>query len=299
MAETGDSRPVSVVIPNYNGSELLRKCFSSVFESVCQYNENCEIIIVDDASTDDSISYIESEFPGVKILVRTENQGFIASCNHGVEEASHQVVVLLNNDIEACGDFISPAYRYFSDPDTFAVSLKSLYPDGKTFREGAKTVIVKSGLAKIRHAERHQPKPGADGRIETAYPVGGHMAVRKDYFIQLGGFDPIYSPFYWEDADLGFRAKQQGWKIYYEPDAVVIHHEQGSIKTNFQKEYIDTVKQRNRLIFTWRHLSSKSSGVFQKSFEKLRLLQAKFENDTVMQNAYKEAKRIFSNNQER
>jgi GT2 family glycosyltransferase len=72
-------------------------------------------------------------------------------------------------------------------------------------------------------------------------------------FCELGGFDALFHPFYWEDVDLGVRARERGWDIYYEPECRIIHHFGGTIQSSSRASEIAAIKARNRLLFAWRH----------------------------------------------
>ncbi|MFQ6115741.1 MAG: glycosyltransferase family 2 protein [bacterium] len=242
---------ISLVIPNWNGLPVLRECFPTIYGEVKTRHREDEIIVADDASSDGSVPFLKENFPEVKIVRGKGNLGFGKICNLGIREARNEIVILLNNDIKTGGDFITPCLKYFERDDTFAVAFQSLAEDGKTFREGAKKIEFKMGLPFVKHALKDEPKRNSDGTIYSLYAVGGHCAVSKSKFLELGGFDAIYHPFYWEDADLCYRAWKRGWKIYYEPKCVVVHKPMGTIKKSFTGTFIKNIKSRNRILFTW------------------------------------------------
>ncbi|MBD3168419.1 MAG: glycosyltransferase [candidate division Zixibacteria bacterium] len=239
---------IGIVIPCYNSRQLLKQYLPSIIDYSQKYN--AQITIVDDGSSDGSAEFIQSHFGDVNLILNRKNEGFIRTVNRGVKESSGDIAILLNTDIEARSDFIAPVLAHFKDDNVFAVSLKSRNPDG-TFREGAKRLVFRAGLPKVLHNEDDQYPP-VEGIRYTDYPVGGHCALRISMFKELGGFDDLYSPFYWEDTDLGYRARGHGWKIVYEPSAEVYHHH-GVIATSFEDEYIKNVRTRNRILFSLRH----------------------------------------------
>ncbi|MBM3324545.1 MAG: glycosyltransferase family 2 protein [Calditrichaeota bacterium] len=241
-----------IAIPSYNGCNALEICLQSIERWLGSHKDLAEIAVVDDGSTDGTREKIPDRFPFVRWIWQEENRGFCHSANRAIAECNADIVVLLNNDIELTSDILSPLSDYFSNPETFAVSFRSFQNDGRTFREGAKQLVWRQGFPFVLHAERHQPE-AIDGRIRSAYAVGGHAAFRRVMFCALGGFDSLFHPFYWEDVDLGVRARERGWEIYCEPDCCVIHHFGGTIQSSFSASDIAAIKARNRLLFAWRH----------------------------------------------
>jgi GT2 family glycosyltransferase len=241
-----------IAIPSYNGCSALEVCLQSIERWLGTQPDLGDVVVVDDGSEDDTRARLPERFPFVRWIWQEKNRGFGVTANRAVVECRAPIVILLNNDIEVTSDILSPLTDYFEDSQTFAVTFRSFQNDGRTFREGAKRLTWRQGFPVVLHAERHEPKP-IQRRIPSAYAVGGHAAFRRDMFCQLGGFDSLFFPFYWEDVDLGLRAAVRGWRIYYEPECRVIHHFGGSIQTMFSAADISTIKARNRLLFAWRH----------------------------------------------
>lgn len=266
--------PFSVVIPLYNDWSNYTRYFDANYQLIKSIHSSNEIILVDDTKNDDIVIDIRQKKYDVKIISHQKNEGFSRSANDGILQALYEVVFLLNSDISIKNDSLLNALSHFTDPSVFAVSLKSVYPDGK-IREGAKKLIRQFGLPKMKHSPKDYPKPDSRGRIISAYPVGGHCAVRKSYFTSLGGFDTIvFHPFYWEDADLGYRAQQKGWITVYEPTAEVVHpKEDSTIKNNYQWDYIRFIRRRNRIFFALKHFNKGISGILLKIGLYVRFLQ--------------------------
>ncbi|MCM8803864.1 MAG: glycosyltransferase, partial [Candidatus Omnitrophica bacterium] len=107
------NQKVSIIIPNWNGLELLKKNFYSVYESVKLHNSENEIIIVDNGSNDKSIDFIKKNFPDVKVIKLKENKGFGYACNIGVKYCKNKIFILLNNDVKVDKNFISPLLKHF------------------------------------------------------------------------------------------------------------------------------------------------------------------------------------------
>lgn len=240
------AQKISVIIPNYNGEEILKKNLPEVVK----YCTNCVIIIVDDASNDNSVSYVKDNFKSVRVLENKKNVGFAQAVNRGVEQAKSELVVLLNSDVLPKKDFIKPALKHFKDKKTFAVGFTDLS------HEQEKIVSRGRGGANFsRGFVNHYKLPSTLG--ETFWVSGGSGIYDRKIFLELGGFDPIYKPFYWEDIDLSFRAWRAGYRCLFEPAAKVEHfHEKGAIKKSSSSFFIRTVSYKNQIIFTWKNITS-------------------------------------------
>lgn len=252
---------VSVVIPNWNGEKLLRKNLPKVIESgvgswelgVRGRKESLviEIIVVDDGSKDKSIEYLKTivlnseprtQNPELKIIENKKNRGFIYSCNRGVKEAKGEIIVLLNNDVVPEKGFLEHALPHFKDPKVFAVSFHE--PDWSWAR-----IEWQKGFV------QHFSGPKTNVAHISAWASGGSAAFRKSIWQELGGFDPLYAPFYWEDIDLSYRAWKRGYKVLWEPKAVVYHKHEGTI-SRFSKNYVRMISERNQLLFIWKNIAS-------------------------------------------
>lgn len=242
---------ISIVIPNYNGEELLRKNLPKLIEAVCNYKD-IEIIIVDDGSTDDSINIIQnSEFRiqnsnlKLKIIQNEKNLGFSSTVNKGAKEAKGDILVLLNTDVVPEKDFLKPLMEHFNDESVFAVGCmdKSI--------ENGKTVLRGRGIGKWKKGFLVH-KRGEINKTNTLWVGGGSGAFRKLIWDRLGGLNQIYDPFYWEDIDLSYRALKSGYKVLFEPKSIVYHeHEKGAIRKKFSPFKIKTIAYRNQFIFVW------------------------------------------------
>jgi len=193
-----------------------------------------EILVVDDASEDDSVGMLRAEFPEVRLTPLGENVGFGAACNRGFREASHNLVLLLNSDMEVTPGSIELLVEHFAEPDVFAVGPRHVRP-------GKPVGPPDDGVGLVR------PQLGAPG--------GGGL-LSRDKFLELGGFDPLYYPFYWEDVDLGWRAWRQGWRIVCDARAYFLHLGAATISALYAPAYVARVKIRNRCLFGWKNFRS-------------------------------------------
>ena len=248
--------PVSIIIPNYNGEEILHRTLTSTIQASHAYPDKTEIIVVDDASKDGSLDLI-SQFPQIRILRHGVNKGFAEAVHTGVNGSVYDVILLLNSDVMLQQSSILPLVQWFEWKETFCVGPLICNEEGRPAR-------VSWGLSKILRGEIRkcnwdlEDAIGATANgtpLKSLYASGGSMAFRKDMFLALGGFCSIYKPFYYEDCDLGTRGWQRGWKTFFEPRSKVIHGHQGTINRFFAATNIKRIKRRNRFFYLWLHLS--------------------------------------------
>jgi len=250
----GDRPPASVVIPNWNGKALLEENLPAVLAAADLYPAPTEVIVVDDGSTDGSVQFVRRRFPGIRVVERDRNGGFAVACTDGIRAARYEVVVLLNSDVSPRPDFLAPLLAHFARDDVFAVSCLSVSDEAGTPREGAKVPRRPHDYGRLKDI---YDVPSA---VPTLYAVGGHCALRRCAFFQIGGFDPLFEPFYWEDLDLCYRAWKRGWRVLFEPRSVVLHRRaSGAITSTFRQWRIRKILRRNRVLFHWKNLNSPPS----------------------------------------
>lgn len=237
---------ISVIIPNYNGKHLLEKNLPSVVKNC----SGCDIIVVDDASTDGSVEFLKHKFKKVRIVRLNKNSGFAAAANLGVEKAKSPFVLLLNSDVSPRQNFLKPALKHFANEKLFGIGLQDYsHEKGKIIVKGRGGMKFKRGF--FIHF------PAFIERGATFWVSGGSGLFDRNKFLQLKGFDLIFKPFYWEDIDLSFRAWRAGYSCIFEPLAKVDHyHEEGSIITQKSQFYILSAAYKNQFIFTWKNISN-------------------------------------------
>lgn len=254
---SGTCRPVSIVIPTWNGRELLERFLPSVVAALVRYSGAGEILVVDDGSTDRTGAFMRRVFPDVRLIEIGFNRGFAAAVNRGVLETLHDTVILLNNDVGVAEDFIAPLVNHFSDRSVFAVGAKSLDWDRKRFHDGGKIGTWKRGFWRVW---QNYDLPGGKApeglELLSFYTPGGFAAFDKGRWILLEGLDELFRPFNWEDTDICYRALKRGWKVLYEPSSVVYHRPNTTIGGGaFRRGYVRYVSRRNRLFFHWKNLT--------------------------------------------
>lgn len=236
---------ISVAIPSWNSAKQLKKNLPSVISAAKRVN--AEIIIVDDASSDDSVSVINGDwgYP-IKLAVNETNHGYGYSINRAVSLAQSDLVVILNTDVSLRVDCIEKSIPYFEDPSVFALGLNS--------GEGYMRVKWERGL--FHH---FKGITGVEDKSITPFSLwasGGQSVIRRSYWHKLGGMCPLYKPFYWEDTDLGYAAWKRGWKIIWGRDCHCVHdHESSVIAGSFSKSDVMDIAQRNQFLFIWKNIS--------------------------------------------
>lgn len=250
-----DRRPsnhaASIVIPNWNGRDLLEKYLPSVV-AAAERVPGSEIIVVDNGSSDGSAEFVEANFPSVRLVALEENLGFGGGSNAGVRAAHNDVIVLLNNDMRVEPDFLAPLLEAFTDEKVFAVSCQIFFSDPGKRREetGLTEGWWELGMLRVRHR--------IDNKVDRPFPCfyggGGSCAFDRRKFLELGGFDELLAPFYLEDTDLGYRAWKRGWKVLYQPASKVWHEHRGTIGKRFSDAEIRAVLHKNFLLFAWKNI---------------------------------------------
>lgn len=232
---------VSIVIPNWNGKDKLEKNLPKVLKVKGIF----EIIVVDDASDDGSVAFLRENYSEkIKIIEKKENSGFGSNVNFGVEFVIGDLVFLLNTDAIPDEDCIIKVLHHFKDRKVFSVS----------FNTGGNWSWAKWEKGYFWHFQ----SKGEIKTHETLWASGGSGVFRKDLWVELGGFDPLYDPFYVEDLDLGYRAIKRGYKNIWEKNVKVEHYKEvGVIAKNFPGSIIEQISERNMLIFIWKNIHDK------------------------------------------
>ena len=243
---------LSVVIPNWNGKRLLEQNLPAVLRACQEWAETgWEIIVVDDASSDDSIAFLKENYPQIKLVVHKKNQRFAVACNAGVKKARGEVMVLLNNDVSPEPDFLGPLVRHFDDPKVFAVGCRQKeLKQGRIFYSGRGTMRFRRGLMVHWRAEdQNQPT--------TDWAFAGAAAYQRKKWLAIGGMDTLFRPAYEEDRDLSYRALKCGWKILFEPKSVVTHHHETTNIKVFGRKRIEIISFKNQFLFVWKNITDR------------------------------------------
>jgi len=239
---------VSVIIPSFNGQELLEKHLPVVLRALNGWQkQGWEVIVVDDASTDGTAGFLRKKFSQVKIVTHRENLRFAESCNSGVKQAKGAIVLLLNNDVSPRKDFLLPLLEKFKEKDVFAVGCLEKEP-GREKAFGRGKMFFKRGLVLHCRAEK-QEEPTTD------WVSGGSGAFDRKKWWAFGGMDRLFRPAYEEDRDLSYRALKHGFKVLFCPESVVFHHHETTNREALGKRQMRLSSYKNQFLFVWKNIT--------------------------------------------
>ena len=254
---------VSIIIPHYNGEDLLYNCIDSIYKNISI--KDFEIIVVDNGSTDNSINRVKSNFQNVEIISSNSNLGYSGGCNLGATHASGKYLLFLNNDTEHSNEWIEKLV-YFLDSNSkiAAVQPKILNIHNKKlfdYAGGAGGFIDKFCFpfvqGRIFHTlEEDHNQYNNPSRIFWA--SGAAFMIRSNIFKTLEGFDKVYFA-YMEEIDLCWRAQAMGYKIYSVPDSFVYHYGKQTIKENTIKSHY--LNHRNSWILFFKNSFTFNYGI--------------------------------------
>lgn len=246
---------ISIIIPNYNGRYLLEQTLPSVFGAAKNASLPFEIIVCDDCSSDDSVSFLQKEYPEIKLLINEANKGFSPTINTGIFNAQYSHVLLLNSDVKLTPNYFNGLLRYFEKPDTFGVMSKIIGWEDDKIQDGGKYPSF-HGL-KIKTSGNYLPVHKEEGQwLYSMYLSGANAFVDRQKLLLLGGFDELFAPFYVEDYELSLRAWRMGWKCYYDDFSVCRHKVSVSINSSNKKKNIKVIYNRNKMYLHAIHLNS-------------------------------------------
>jgi GT2 family glycosyltransferase len=224
----------SIIIPCYNGRALIEACLDSLLRTLPE-EFAVEIIVVDDASTDDTAAALRhwaARDARIRILRNRRNLGFVGTCNRGARAASGELLIFLNNDLVLLPGWLPPLLRLFQDfPNAGAVGGKLILPDG-TLQEAGGVVFCDGSAMNFGRGETDVEAPLYSFVREVDYCSGALLATPRSLFEELGGFDHEYQPGYYEDTDYCFKVRRQGRRVYYQPESAVVHREGGTAGTD-------------------------------------------------------------------
>ena len=248
------SRSVSVILPNYNGEQLLRQYLPCVIAACRDSREvsDYEIIVADDASTDNSVAYLRTAFPKepVQVICSPTNNGFSVNANRGIRQAQYELVFMLNTDMQIDAEVFDTMVPMMSD-DVFGVFCAICDPKDGHIQEGQKILAQRHG--RIGYTDCLQPN--IEG--ESMYLCGGNALIDRQKLLALGGYNELYAPFYFEDMDLSLRAWQHGWRSLYTGNTHCLHQHSATINTHYTREYIASIFIRNRILLNHKFLPTR------------------------------------------
>lgn len=217
--------PIVIAILNWNRVELLRKCLESLFLYTAY--ERLSICIYDQGSTDGSREYLQSLGSRVDAVLGNSNLGFITANNLIIERYAKWDVIFLNNDTQVTERWLEPLLETSHKSDKIGiVGPKLVYFHGLLQEAGSQ--VFQDGSCRAYGKYENPSSPEFNQLREVDYSSAACLYVKRRVFDAIGGFDEIYSPAYYEDADFAFKARNAGFKVLYEPRSTVMHREYSS-----------------------------------------------------------------------
>jgi len=211
---------VSVIVVNWNGREYLGECLDSLGR---QTFPDFEVIVVDNGSTDGSVEFMESQFPGfARILRNAENRGFSGGNNQGIKAASGRYIALLNNDARADPDWLQELLKAAQADPRAGMLASKIYLQGRPrIIDNVGHLIFRDGLNRGR-GRLEEDHGQFNEKEEVLFPSGCAALYRREMLEEIGLFDEDFFA-YGDDTDIGLKGRLAGWKCLYIPQAVVCH----------------------------------------------------------------------------
>ncbi|MCE5329355.1 glycosyltransferase [bacterium] len=236
---------ITISIANLDGEDYLNDCLQSI-EKLDYPQDKIEIIVVDNGSKDNSVRFIENNFPKVKLIKNNNNLGFAKANNQAAEIAAGEYIAFLNNDTKVDGrwlvELLTPIYG----------SSKAVCSGSKVLSFDGRNIDFAGGMINFEgkgfQIDYNIPVEKDIHNLERYLPFvnGGAMLIKTDVFLKAGGFDEDFFAYY-EDVDLGWRLWVLGYKVVFAPKSIVYHMHHGTSK-NFSDDKLRFLKERNSLI---------------------------------------------------
>lgn len=212
---------ISIIIPVYNQFDFTYRCMQSIWEHTKDISY--EIIIGDDVSTDQT-KRLSDYVTNVTIERNDVNLGFVKNCNKAAKKARGNYIVFLNNDTTVTNNWLKPLLELMEEDESIGLTgSKLLYPNGILQEAGG---VIWSNADGWNYGRNDlSDKPEYNYVREVDYISGAAMMIRRSLWNIIGGFDERFAPAYYEDTDLAFSVRKNGYKVVYQPKSIVIHYE--------------------------------------------------------------------------
>lgn len=248
-------KQVSIVIPNYNGMKFLPECMEALEK---QTYRDFEVILIDNASADESADWIRANCPDVRLIVNETNLGFSGAVNQGIQMSECPYVLLLNNDTAAEPDFVGELVKAIEKSNRiFSVSPKMVQYHNHALLDDAGDLYNLLGWAFQRGVG--QPVEAYDKPTRVFTACAGASIYRRSVFEEIGYFDLMHFA-YLEDLDVGYRARIYGYENWYCPTAVVYHVGSGTSGSKYN-DFKVRLAARNNVYLKYKNMPAFQRGL--------------------------------------
>ena len=249
----------SIAVISYNTCELTLACLCSIVES--GGDSFAELIVVDNASSDGSQDAIRRVFPQVRLVENKDNHGYARAVNQAVKASVGQFVLIANADIVFDSSILTGFDYLEKHPQTAVMGCAQFYPDGRYQRSYGEVPNCRLAISEFLYIEKvieQFRRSESSCRVrEVGYADGAALWLRREIFMQLGGFDEDFF-FYTEEADYCYRARTNGFSVVSNPNVSVIHYRgAASGGQEFSSSTVDALV-RSKILFLDKHSSSVS-----------------------------------------
>lgn len=240
----------SVVIPNYNGEKYIDECMNALRK---QREQNFEVILVDNASEDNSIAAFEAYNDlNIRTIILDENYGFSRAVNEGIKASEAEYVILLNNDTHVGKKFVGALVDAMDEDDNiFSAQAHMLQYSDRTITDSAGDYFCALGWGFSRGKDEKASK--FTERRDVFSSCAGAAIYRKSVFETIGYFDEVFFA-YLEDMDIGYRAKLHGYRNVFVPEAKVLHVGSGSSGSRYN-EFKTKLAARNSMLVMYKNFA--------------------------------------------
>ena len=300
-------RPISFVIPTYNAVGQVEHLLQRLHHFHEKYSGSVQVIVADDGSRDGTADEVRKKFPWIEVVANQQNRGFGQNVMSGVAIARHEYLATINTDVELVGNIFKSLITALENDDKLFAVMPLIFNRSLDKVENLARLYCHRGLC--WHTELKEEEEWSSvvrdlmtrssdmkarlrdiaGNVKPIPSVlcGAAFVCRRDRFVELGGFDPRFSPFYWEDVDLDFRARRRGWRCATVPSAVVIHRHSETIDKYHRGRKLHYLRL-NQLRFVMEHQKAlaKHGLRFPHLWWGARALKEFFGGDAGLRNAY-------------
>ncbi len=243
---------IDIIIPNWNGKQMLGHCLCSLEKQSC---DDFSITVVDNGSSDGSAAFVKTRFPSVTVIEFSENRGFSAAVNKGIEQTGNPWILLLNNDTEVASNCIERLVSAINETSGYEFfALKMMAYHNRQVVDGAGDAVLRGGVG-YRLGTRERDCEEYRIQKEVFGACAGAALYRRTLFDAVGLFDEVFFA-YLEDVDFNLRAVRAGYRCCFLPDAVVYHIGSASSGSKINS-FIVELSTRNNFWILCKHYSGR------------------------------------------